>query len=37
MRSRLREWRPPPARYEQGVFQKYVKLVSGAERGAITR
>ena len=37
MRSRLGEWRAPPARYEQGVFQKYVKLVSGAELGAITR
>ena len=37
MRSRLEEWRAPPARYEQGVFQKYVKLVSGAELGAITR
>jgi dihydroxy-acid dehydratase len=36
MRSRLEEWRAPPARYEQGVFQKYVKLVSGAELGAIT-
>ncbi len=37
MRSRLEEWRAPPPRYEQGVFQKYVKLVSGAELGAITR
>jgi dihydroxy-acid dehydratase len=37
MRSRLQEWSAPPDRYKQGVFQKYVKLVSGAERGAITR
>lgn len=36
MRSRLQDWSAPPARYEQGVFQKYAKLVSGAERGAIT-
>ncbi len=36
MHSRLLEWSAPPARYEQGVFRKYVQLVSGAERGAIT-
>ena len=37
MRNRLQQWSAPPPRYEQGVFQKYVKLVSGAELGAITR
>ncbi|MND03826.1 Dihydroxy-acid dehydratase [compost metagenome] len=26
-----------PANYTTGVFAKYAKLVSGAERGAITR
>lgn len=36
LRARLAAWSPPPARYGHGVFQKYVKLVSGADRGAIT-
>jgi dihydroxy-acid dehydratase len=29
-------WAPPPPRYTTGVFAKYVKLVAGAERGAVT-
>ena len=37
MRERLQAWSPPNAKYNSGVFQKYAKLVSGAERGAITR
>jgi len=36
MRSRLGAWSPPAPRYTTGVFQKYAKLVSGADRGAIT-
>ncbi|MBM3140164.1 MAG: dihydroxy-acid dehydratase [Chloroflexi bacterium] len=37
LRARLKEWQPRPPNYTQGVFAKYAKLVSGAERGAITR
>jgi dihydroxy-acid dehydratase len=37
MRARLAKWSAPAAKYTSGVFQKYAKLVSGAERGAITR
>ncbi len=29
-------WRPPAARYTRGVLGKYAKLVSGAEKGAVT-
>ena len=29
-------WSPPPARYSSGVLAKYARLVSGAERGAVT-
>jgi len=29
-------WSPNPARYTSGVLGKYVKLVQGAETGAIT-
>jgi dihydroxy-acid dehydratase len=29
-------WSPQPARYTSGVLAKYAKLVTGAERGAIT-
>jgi dihydroxy-acid dehydratase len=34
--SRRAEWTPRPANYATGVFAKYARLVSGAERGAIT-
>lgn len=37
LRSRLAAWSPRPPNYTAGVFAKYAKLVSGAERGAITR
>lgn len=37
LRSRLAAWTPRPPNYTAGVFAKYAKLVSGAERGAITR
>lgn len=37
MQSRLASWSPPAARYTQGVFAKYAKLVSSAAEGAITR
>jgi dihydroxy-acid dehydratase len=29
-------WDPPPARYSAGVLAKYARLVTGAERGAVT-
>ena len=29
-------WEPPPARYSAGVLAKYARLVTGAERGAVT-
>jgi len=35
--ARLRDWAPPPPRYEQGVFAKYAALVSSASEGAVTR
>jgi dihydroxy-acid dehydratase len=34
--KRREAWKPRPANYESGVFAKYARLVSGAERGAIT-
>jgi dihydroxy-acid dehydratase len=34
--ERLRQWTPPPARYQSGVFAKYVKQVSSAAQGAVT-
>src|SRR5262249_41370947 len=34
--SRLREFRPPPARYATGVFAKYARQVSSAAEGATT-
>ena len=34
--GRLEAWRPPQPRYTHGVFAKYVRLVSGAEEGAVT-
>jgi dihydroxy-acid dehydratase len=35
--ARLRDWTPPPPRYTEGVFAKYVALVSSASEGAVTR
>ena len=35
--ARLRDWTPPPPRYEGGVLGKYAALVSSASEGAITR
>jgi dihydroxy-acid dehydratase len=35
--ARLRDWRPPPPRYERGVLAKYAALVSSASEGAITQ
>ncbi|MBV9661976.1 MAG: dihydroxy-acid dehydratase [Acidimicrobiales bacterium] len=29
-------WQPPPPRYTSGVLAKYARLVTGAERGAVT-
>jgi dihydroxy-acid dehydratase len=34
--KRREGWSPPEPRYPGGVFGKYVRLVSGAERGAVT-
>ncbi len=34
--SRRAGWQPNPPNYDTGVFAKYARLVSGAERGAIT-
>ncbi|PZC44958.1 MAG: dihydroxy-acid dehydratase [Chloroflexi bacterium] len=34
--QRLANWQAPPPSYTRGVFAKYAKLVSGAERGAVT-
>jgi dihydroxy-acid dehydratase len=34
--ERLAEWRPPPPRYETGVFAKYARAVSSASTGATT-
>ena len=34
--ARLAAWTPPPPRYTHGVFAKYARDVSGAERGAVT-
>jgi dihydroxy-acid dehydratase len=34
--SRLRDFRPPPARYTRGVYAKYAALVSSASEGAVT-
>jgi dihydroxy-acid dehydratase len=33
---RRREWKLPEPRYRTGVLAKYARLVTGAERGAIT-
>jgi dihydroxy-acid dehydratase len=34
--SRLAAWKPPAAKYNTGVFAKYVKLVGSAANGAVT-
>lgn len=34
--ARRHDWQPSRPNYETGVFAKYARLVSGAERGAIT-
>jgi len=36
MKSRLDAWKAPAQKYATGVFQKYVKLVGSAARGAVT-
>jgi dihydroxy-acid dehydratase len=37
MRTRLGKWKAPKPRYASGVFHKYVKTVSSASEGAVTR
>ena len=34
--ARKADWKLPPPRYTTGVLAKYARLVTGAERGAIT-
>ena len=34
--ARKADWKLPPPRYTTGVLAKYAKLVTGAERGAVT-
>jgi dihydroxy-acid dehydratase len=36
LEARRTTWKPPEARYTQGVLAKYARLAQGAERGAIT-
>jgi dihydroxy-acid dehydratase len=36
LQRRLAAWTPPPARYANGVFAKYARLVSSASTGAVT-
>ncbi|MGE0227008.1 MAG: dihydroxy-acid dehydratase [Dehalococcoidia bacterium] len=36
IQARLAAWTPPAPRYTAGVFAKYARDVSGAERGAVT-
>jgi dihydroxy-acid dehydratase len=36
LKQRLASYTPPPARFEKGVFAKYVALVSSASDGAVT-
>jgi dihydroxy-acid dehydratase len=36
LKSREKDWKLPPPRYTTGVLAKYAKLVTGAEKGAIT-
>jgi dihydroxy-acid dehydratase len=37
LRRRLARFRPPPPRYDSGVFAKYAALVGSAAEGAVTR
>ncbi|MBI3027134.1 dihydroxy-acid dehydratase [Candidatus Woesearchaeota archaeon] len=34
--KRLKQWKPKPFKYNKGVLYKYAKLVSSADKGAIT-
>jgi dihydroxy-acid dehydratase len=34
--ARLRDYEPPPAKYENGVLGKYARLVGSAAEGAVT-
>ena len=36
LRRRRAAWEPPVPRYSRGVLAKYARLVSGADRGAVT-
>ena len=36
LQNRLSVWTPPAPHYATGAFAKYARLVSGAERGAVT-
>ena len=36
LEARRRAWSPPKARYERGVLAKYARLVSSADKGAVT-
>jgi dihydroxy-acid dehydratase len=36
LKERKKDWKAPPPRYTTGVLAKYARLVSGADRGAIT-
>src|SRR5207249_2568196 len=36
VRDRLKTWKPPVPRYQNGVFAKYARLVSSASQGAVT-
>lgn len=36
IRSRLKSWESPQARYRSGVMAKYARLVSSASKGAVT-
>ena len=36
MAKRKQDWKPLPPRYTTGVLAKYARLVTGAERGAVT-
>lgn len=36
IKARLKKWKAPKPRYTRGTLAKYAKLVTGAERGAVT-
>ncbi|MBA3654074.1 MAG: dihydroxy-acid dehydratase [Actinobacteria bacterium] len=36
LKKRKEDWKAPPPRYTTGVLAKYARLVTGADRGAIT-